>query len=129
MFVEDEDAMWLEVEISGNGGAGEEIMHGLIKLDAVRGSIVIEQKINVGVVFVAHADFDLIGHFDQRMDIAELAEPGDEIGVEMLMALGADVNRFAEAEGVHRHGRAAGIKILGVGRKNLAVLRFDDVTP
>jgi len=34
VFVEDENAMGLEIEISGNGCAGEEIMHGFVKLDA-----------------------------------------------------------------------------------------------
>ncbi len=47
----------------------------------------------------------------------------------MLVALRADVNGFAQAESVHRHGRPAGVEILRVGGQHLAVLRLDDVAP
>lgn len=73
MFVKDENAVGLEVKVSRNGCAGEEIVHGLVKLYAVWSSLVVEQEKDVGIVSVAHADFDLIGHFEQGMNVAHLA--------------------------------------------------------
>ena len=63
------------------------------------------------------------------MQPAHLAQPGDEVVIKMLVAHGAEVNGPAQAEGVHRQGRPAGIKILGISRQNLAALRLDDVAP
>ena len=79
--------------------------------------------------FSPHADLDVFGHFEQRMQAAHLAQPGDEVVVKMLVAHGADVNGLAEAEVVHRHGRPAGVKILRISRQHLAALRLDDVAP
>ena len=45
------------------------------------------------------------------------------------MALGADVDGFAEAECVHRYGRLASVEIFRIGGEDLAVLGLDDVTP
>ena len=115
MFVEDEDAVRLEIEISRDGGAGEEIVHRLVKLDAVGCRLMVKQKEDIRIVFVAHADFNLIGHFEQGMDVAQLAKPRDEVGVEVLMTLCANVDGFAKAEGVHGHGRTASVEIFGVG--------------
>ena len=129
MFVEDENAVRLEVEVSRNSCAGEEIVHGLVKLYAVWSSLVVEQEKDVRIVSVAHADFDLIGYFEQRVNVAHLPKPREQIGVEMLMALGADVDGFTQAEGVHGHGGTACVEVFGVGSEDLAVLGFDDVAP
>src|SRR5262249_7434898 len=129
VFVEDENAVGLQVEISGNGCAGQKIVHGFVKLDAERRALMVEKEIDVSVISVSHADFDLVGDLEQRMNIAHLPKPGEEVGIEMLMALGADVDGLAQTEGVHGHGRAACIKIFGVGSQYLAVLGFDDVAP
>ena len=129
MFIKDENAVRLQVKISGNGCATQKIVHGFVKLDAERRALMVEQEKDVRIVSVSHADFDLFRDLEQRMDVAHLTKPGEEIGIEMLMALGADVNGFAKAEGVHRHGRTACIKIFGVGSEDLAVLGFDDVAP
>ena len=129
VFVEDENTVRLEVKVPGNSCAGKEIVHGFVKLNAVWSGLMIEQEIDVGIVFVPHADFNLIGHFKQRMDIAHLPKPGEQVSIEMLMALGADVDGFSKAKRVHRHRRAARIKVFGVGGQYLAVLGFDDVAP
>src|SRR6267378_107157 len=78
---------------------------------------------------MAHTDLELIGYFEQGMDIAQLAEPGNQIGVEMLMALGADIDGFAETEGVHCHRRFARVEILRIGGEDLAVLGLDNIAP
>jgi hypothetical protein len=129
MFVEDENAVGLEVKVSRDGCAGEEIVHRFVKLNAVGGGLMIEKEVNVCIVPVTHADLNLIGHFEQGMNIAHLAKPGDQVRIEMLVALGADVNGFAQAECVHGHGRTACVKVFGVCGKDLAVLGFDDIAP
>ena len=121
--------MRLQVEVSGEGIAGEKIVHRFVKLNAVGGGLMIEKEVNVCIVPVTHADLNLIGHFEQGMNIAHLAKPGNQIRIEMLMALSADVNGFAKTECVHGHRGAACIKIFGVSSQYLAVLRFDDVAP
>ena len=73
MFVEHENAVGLEVEISRDGCSGEEIVHGFVKLDAVRRGLMVEQEVDVGIVPVPHANLDLIRHFEQRMKVAHLA--------------------------------------------------------
>ena len=75
MFVEDEDAVRLEVEIARDGCATQEIVHRFVKLNAVWRGLMVEQKIDVRIVSVTHADLNLIGNFDQGMDVAQLAEP------------------------------------------------------
>jgi hypothetical protein len=129
VFVEDEDAVRLQVEISGNGCAREKIVHWLVKLDPEWRALMVEEEEDVGIVSMAHADFDLIGHFEQGMNIAHLPKPGDEIGIKMLMALGADVDGFAKPECMHRHRRTACVKVFGVRGEDLAVLGLDDVAP
>ncbi len=47
----------------------------------------------------------------------------------MLVALGADIDRLAETEGVQGDGRFAGVKILGERREDLAALGFNEVAP
>ena len=89
----------------------------------------VQQEINPGVVFLSQADFDGVGHFEQRKEIAQLPQPDDQVVVKMLVAHGADVDGLAEAEGVHRHGGPAAVKILGVGGEDLAILRFDEIAP
>ena len=69
--------MGLDVKISRNGGAAQEIVHGLVKLNPVRCGVVVEEEKDVGIIFVAHADLNLVRHFEQRMNVAQLAEPGD----------------------------------------------------
>jgi hypothetical protein len=129
MFVEDQNAVRLEVKVSGNSCAGQEVMHGLVKLDAEGRSLMVEEEKDVGIVFVAHADLNLIGHFEQRMNIAHLTKPGNEVGIEMLMALSADVDGLSKAERVHGHGGTACVEVFGVGSEDLAVLGFDDIAP
>ena len=129
MFVEDEHAVRREVVVAGEGVAGEEIVHGLVKLDAHGRILVVEQKKDAHAFLLAHADFDVFGHFEQGLQAAHLAQPRNEVVIKMLVAHRADVNGLAEAEVVHGHGGAAGVKILRVSRQNLAALRLDDVAP
>lgn len=129
MFVEDENAVGLKVKVSRDGCAREEVVHRFVKLDAEGRRLMVEKEKDVCIVSVSHADFNLIGHLEQGMNIAHLAKPGDQIRIEMLMALSADVNGFAQAECVHGHGRAACVKVFRVSSQDLAVLGFDDVAP
>src|SRR5476651_912906 len=89
----------------------------------------VEEKINAGAFFFPHADLNTFGNFEEWMEVAHLAQPENKIVVKMLVALGADVNGLAEAEGVHRQGGAPGVKILHIGRENLAALRLNEVAP
>ena len=129
MLIQNEHAVRLQVEIAGKCVACKEIVHRFIKLDAKGRTLMVEKEKDVGIVFLAHADFDLVRHFEQRMNVAHLTKPSDQIGVEMLMALGADIDSFSKAKSVHGHGRAAGVEILGIGGENLATLGFDNVAP
>ena len=83
-------------------------MHRLVKLDAHRRVLVIQQEENLRAFLFPHAHLHGVRHLEQRMQIAHLAQPGDEIVVKMLVALRADIYRLAQAVGIHRHGRAAG---------------------
>src|SRR5437667_7807062 len=89
----------------------------------------VEQEIDSTVVFLPHAHFNHVRHFEQRMDSTELAEPDNEIVVKELMAHGADVDRTPLPVLMHRHSRPAGVEILGIGAEDLAAFRFDDVAP
>src|SRR5882724_4188193 len=115
MVIEHEDAVGREVEITGDGRAGEEIVHGLVELDADGGVLVVQQEIDAGVFLLAQADLDGVGHFQEGLDVAGLPEPDDEVLVKMLVAHGADVDGLAEAEIVQGHGRATGVEILAEG--------------
>ena len=63
------------------------------------------------------------------MNIAHLPQPGEQIVIKVLMALGANVDGFAKAKGVHRHRGLAGIEVLRVSGEDLAILGFDNVAP
>src|SRR6202012_1688411 len=63
------------------------------------------------------------------MQVASLAQPRDQIIIEMMMAHRAQVNGPPETEIIHGHGGAAAIKIPCVICQGLAALGFDDVTP
>src|SRR6266404_3483784 len=63
------------------------------------------------------------------MKIAHLAQPGDKIAVKMLMALGADVNSFAQTIIVESQGGPSGIEIFGEGSQDLTFPGFDNVAP
>src|SRR5205823_13326112 len=89
----------------------------------------VEEEINPRVAFLAQADSDGGGHFEKRKQIAQLAEPDDEVVVKALMAHRADVDRLAEAKGVQRQGRAPAVKVLGVSGQNLTFLGLDQVAP
>src|SRR6266496_5181671 len=104
-------------------------MHRFIELNANRRILMVEQEVNPGVVFLAQTDLHRVGHFKQWKEVAQLAQPNDQVVVKMLMALCPDVYGFAEAEGVHGQRRPAGVEILRVGGEDLAFLRFDEVAP
>ena len=104
-------------------------MHRFVELDANRRILMVEQEVNPGVVFLAQTDLHRVGHFEQRKEVAQLAQPHDQVVVKVLVAHRADVNGFAEAEGVHGQCRSAGVKILCVGGEDLAFLGFDEVAP
>src|SRR5215471_11764464 len=70
MFVEHQDAMRLEVVIAGESVAGEIIVHRLVKLHAKWRSLVIQQKINLCIVLLPHADLDIIRNLEQWLQIA-----------------------------------------------------------
>ena len=129
MFVKDQHAVRRDVVVAGERVAREEIVHRFVELDADGRVLVVEQEENAHAFLFAHADFDVFGNLEQRLQSAHLAQPDDEVVIKMLVAHGADVNGLAEAEGVHRHGGPAGVKILRVRRQNLATLRLDDVAP
>ena len=105
-----------EVIVAGKGVARQVVMHRLVKLDADGRVLVVEQKVNAGAFFFPHADLDIFRNLEQRVQGAHLAQPGNEVVIKILVALGADVNGLAEAESVHRQGGAAGVKILHIGR-------------
>ena len=65
----------------------------------------IQQEIEPRVLLLPHADLDGVRHFQERMQIAKLAQPDNQVIVKMLVAHRPDVNCLAEAEGVHRDGR------------------------
>ena len=69
------------------------------------------------------------GTFNSGCRPPMLPQPRHQVVIEMLVALGADVNGLAEAEGVHGDGGLAGVKILGIGRQYLAALRLDQIAP
>ena len=118
-----------QIVITGKRLARQKIVHRFEKRDADRAVLMVEQEIDFHVVLLPHADLDLVRHFEQGMNVAHLPKPREQIGVEMLMALGADVNGFTQAEGMHGHGRTACVEVFGVGSEDLAVLGFDDVAP
>src|SRR6266850_2214390 len=89
----------------------------------------IEKEKNAIVISLAQADFDIIRHLEQGMEVTQLAQPGEQVVVEMLVALGADIDGLAQTEGVHGHRRAAVVKVFGIGGQDLAVLRFDEIAP
>src|SRR5262245_56551954 len=89
----------------------------------------VDQEVDLGLVLLTHADFDGVGHFQKRIDAAELAQPHGEIVVKELMADRADVNGPPIAIGMSGHGGASGVEILGVTANDLATLGFDDIAP
>src|SRR5208282_2025359 len=109
--------------------AGKEIVHRFVKLDPEGGELMVKQEEDAFVLFLAESDLDGIRNLEQGMEITKLAQPGDQVAVEMLMALSADIDGFAKAEGVHGHGWPAGVEVFGEGGEDLAFLRFDDIAP
>src|ERR1043165_3210159 len=97
MFVEHQYPVRRQIVIAGKGIAGKEIVHRLVKLDAQRRVLVVQQEINPGIILLAQAHLDIIRHLEQRMEIAKLAQPRDEVPIKVLMALGADVNGLAQS--------------------------------
>ena len=75
MFVEDEHAVRRKVVVAGEGVAREEVVHGLVKLDAHGRILVVEQKEDARAFLFAHADFDVFGDFEQGLQAAHLAQP------------------------------------------------------
>src|SRR6266478_3990038 len=121
VFVHDEHAVRLEVIIAGEGVAGEKVVHRFVKLEPHLGVLMVQQEVNVCAVLLAQADFDVVRHLEERVKVAKLAQPDDQVVVEMLVAERADVNGFAQAISVHRDGGTADIKILRVGGENRAL--------
>ncbi len=89
MVVKDQDAKRLEVVIARESDSGEEIMHGLVKLDADGGILMVNQEENARAFFLPHADLDVFRDFEQRMEVASLAQPRNQIMIEMLVTHGA----------------------------------------
>ena len=129
MFVQNENAVRLQIVISGKRVSGQKIVHRFIKLQPQRGALMVQKEIDFRIVLLPQADFDVVGDLEQRMEVAQLPQPDHEVGIEMLMALCADVNCFAQSKGVHGYGGPAGIKVLRVGGEDLAILWFDDIAP
>src|SRR5437899_9107751 len=101
MLIQNQHSMWLQVVIAGNVVAGQKVVHRFIKLDAHRRILMVEQEKNVRIFPGSHADLDVFRHFEQRMEIAHLTQPSEEIDVKMLMAERPDVNGFAKAKRIH----------------------------
>jgi len=101
----------------------------LPELDAQGRRLVIEEEENAQIVPLPHRDFHAVGDFEQRVEAAQLAQPHHEVGVKVLVALGADVNGLAQAESIHRDRGAARVEILRVGGDDLAFLGLDEVAP
>src|SRR5260221_1544197 len=129
MLVQHKHAVGWKIVVAGKGVAREKIVHRFVKLDADGRVLVVEQKENARALLFPHTDLDAFGNLEQRMEAAHLAQPHNEVVVKMLVAHRADVNGFAEAEGIDRDGGAAGVKVLHIRRQNLAALRFDEVAP
>ena len=85
----------------------------LRKNSVLRASVPYKHAQSVGIIFSVedkqkHDTIkEFIRHLEQGMEVAQLAQPGDQIVVEMLVALGADIDGLAQTEGVHGHRRAA----------------------
>ena len=118
-----------QIVIAGDGLARQKVVRGFEELDSNCRVLMVEKEVEPGFVFLPHADLHVLGNFQQRDEIAHLAQPHDEVLVERLMAHGPDVDRRPQSEAVHRHGRATAVKVLRIGREDLAILRFNQVTP
>lgn len=128
-LVKDKDAVRRDVVVSGEGLAAEEIVHWFVELQAHWRVLVVEQKEDLGVVFLAHADFDSVWNFNERNDAALCAKPGDKVIIEILVADESEINGFAIAVSVHRHGGAALVEIFSKDSKNLSFFGVDKVAP
>ena len=117
MFVEDEHAVPRKVVVAGDGVAGEVVVHRLVKMDADGRILMVEQEINPRAFLLAHADLDIFGDFEQGLPPAHLAQPGNEVVIEMLVAQRADVMALPRPK-VFIVMAGARLKILGVGRQD-----------
>src|SRR5262245_57291591 len=104
-------------------------MHRLIELQAQRRVLVVEEEKDFASILLSEADFDIVGHLEQRLEVAKLAQPGDQIVIKMRVAERADIDGLAESESVHRDGWMPSIEVLGIGGQDLALLRLDEVAP
>jgi hypothetical protein len=129
MFVEDKNAMGLEVIIAGESVAGEEVVHGFVKLKAQRRALMIKQKEYTCIVFLPETHLNSVGHFQEGMEIAHLTQPGDQVAIKMGMTLGTDVYGLPQTVIVESHRRAASIELFGESGQDLAFLWGDNVTP
>lgn len=91
-LVEHEHAVRREIVVAGEGLAGQKIVHRLVEGDAHGGILVVEQEINLLVALLPEADFDVVGHLEQRMEVAQLARPQDQVEIKTLLADRADVD-------------------------------------
>ena len=89
-----------QVVITGKRAAGQEIVHGFVELDAHGRVLMIDQNIHPHARFLAHADLDVIRHFQQGLNAAGLPQPQDEVVIKGLVALGADIDGLAQPIGV-----------------------------
>ena len=85
-----------QIIIAGKGAAGQEIMHWLIKTDANGGILVVEEEIDLHLIFLPHAHFDGVGHFEQRMNAAHLPQPDNQIMIKGLLTDRSKVNGFSD---------------------------------
>jgi len=70
MLVENEHAVRLKVVIARESIAGEKVVHGFVELDPQWRALVVEQKIHLCIVLLAHADLDIVRDLEERMKVA-----------------------------------------------------------
>src|SRR6185369_8104529 len=121
--------MRLQIIVARECITGEEIMHRFVELNSYRRSLMVQQEKNAGIVFLPHADLDGIGHFEERVEVAHLAQPDDQVAIKGLMTLRADVDGFAKPIRIHGHSRAARVTVFGIRGENLTLLRLEQIAP
>ena len=86
MFIQYQDAMGWQIVVSGESISGQKVMHRFIELEPKWRVLMIQKEIYPGIIFLPQTDLNVIGHFQQRMQVAQLPQPNDQIIIEVLVA-------------------------------------------